>query len=266
MRAVILGCGPAGLVAAHSAILAGADDVRILSKKRKSEMFGAQYLHAPIPGATNKPPVQVRYELQGTIEGYRRKVYGLKDDVAVSPETLSELHDAWDLRDTYNELWDMYSPYVVDAEITAKVWWDWRPNHFDVMLSTIPATALCLKPEEHTFGYEEIWAAGDAPERGVFVPYQMSQRNTVICNGEISPAWYRMSRLFGHTTVEWPGTINKPPVEDVARVKKPLFTNCDCNDSIIRVGRYGSWTKGVLVHDVFTQTWEAVHETQSRLF
>lgn len=266
MRVAVLGCGPAGLVAAHSAILAGADDVRIFSKKRKSEMFGAQYLHAPIPGATGKPPVQVQYVMQGSIEGYRRKVYGLKDDVEVSPQTLSEVHDAWDLRDTYNELWDMYSLYVVDVDIQAHDTSFAEKLGCDVVISTIPATALCLQDDVHTFGYEEIWAAGDAPERGVFVPFPEPPRNTVICNGEDSPAWYRMSRLFGHTTVEWPGVMGKPPVEDVARVKKPLFTNCDCHPDVIRVGRYGSWTKGVLVHDVFTQTWEAVHETQSKLF
>jgi hypothetical protein len=257
MRVAVLGCGPAGLVAAHGALMAGAEDVRIFSKKRKSELFGAQYLHAPIPGATGKAPIDIAYELRGTIDGYRQKVYGLKDDVEVSVETLSEFHPAWDLRDTYNYLWECYSSYVVDVEIRAHDATFGPKLGCDLVLSTIPATALCFG--EHTFGYEEIWAAGDAPERGTFVPYSAPKR-TVVCNGEESPAWYRISNIFGHQTVEWPGDIDQPPVEGVARVRKPLHNNCDCHPDIVRLGRYGAWTKGILVHDVYAGAQMAVQE------
>jgi hypothetical protein len=30
-----------------------------------------------------------------------------------------------------------------------------------------------------------------------------------------------------------------------------LSNECDCHPEIIRMGRYGEWTKGVLVHHVF---------------
>ena len=49
MIVAILGCGPTGLVAAHACAMKHIPFV-IFSKKRKSFLFGSQYLHEPIPG------------------------------------------------------------------------------------------------------------------------------------------------------------------------------------------------------------------------
>jgi len=51
-RIFILGCGPAGLFAAQAAAEMGCSAV-IISKLRRSEMYGAQYLHSEIPGLTD---------------------------------------------------------------------------------------------------------------------------------------------------------------------------------------------------------------------
>src|SRR4051794_14558085 len=118
MRIAVLGCGPAGLMAAHAAKVCGAD-VDIFSRKRKSELFGCQYLHAPIPGMTDVAPVTVRYMLNGDIEGYRRKVYGDTWDGEVSPEDLLGNHDAWDIRRTYDNLWAKYGGYIFGTELDA---------------------------------------------------------------------------------------------------------------------------------------------------
>lgn len=106
-KALILGCGPAGLMAAHAAALRNYDVV-IVSKKRKSEMFGCQYLHQPIPLVSKGDPVDVEYRLQGSIKDYRTKVYGDRPNVAVSPETLETDHKAWNIREAYDSLWAMY--------------------------------------------------------------------------------------------------------------------------------------------------------------
>jgi len=51
MRIAVLGCGPAGLMSAHAAMVATESeaDLAIFSTKRKSPLYGAQYLHQPIP-------------------------------------------------------------------------------------------------------------------------------------------------------------------------------------------------------------------------
>lgn len=103
---------------------------------------------------------------------------------------------------------------------------------------------------------------GDAPDLGQEVPIGIPE-NTVLCNGSVDgPSWYRASNVYGYKTVEWPGSIKKPPYPGIARVKKPLTTNCDCEKFLeartIKVGRYGRWQKGVLSHEAFQDTLDAL--------
>lgn len=253
MNVLILGCGPAGLMAAHAAFIEGHNPV-IVSKARKSYLFGAQYLHQPIPGATDNAPIQVDYRLQGTSDEYRVKVYGPNSRVDVSPDTLIGKHDAWDIRSTYDHLWHFYERYIMNQEVTGKTLGmameSWMP---DLTISTIPRPALCIDPS-HSFGAETVWAIGDAPEFGKTCPVKV-RPNTVICNGEDAPAWYRAANVFGHTTAEWPER-KKPPFGTPAAVLKPTTTNCTCYPDVVHLGRYGAWQKGVLSHEAFFRTQE----------
>lgn len=248
MRVAVLGCGPTGLVAAQAATSAGAD-VAIFSKYRKSELFGAQYLHQPIPGIDAGQPALLTYSLQGTDDGYRAKVYGDRWTGEVSTEKYNGMSVAYDIRSTYNALWDYFSGAINDALL------DYDSvkgivDRFDLVISSIPAPVLCRGG--CTFASQDIWAMGDAPERGQFVPYHDIDDNSVICNGEDAPSWYRLSHIFGYKTVEWSQNVRKPPMP-VSEVRKPLFNNCSCwsGHKVFRVGRYGLWKKGVLVHDAF---------------
>jgi hypothetical protein len=251
LRVAVFGCGPAGLMAAHAAALSGCDVV-VYSKARKSRLYGCQYLHAPIPGVTEGDPVDVRYQLVGTEGEYREKVYGGTWNGDVSPGTLDTDHEAWDIRQTYDKLWEMYGSFVIDWDFSQKgsveTALDIDP---DIVISTLPAPLLCSAPN-HSFNYEKVWALGDAPEEGQVLNYGL-QDGTVVCDGTRDRAWYRASKVFGYTTVEWPGYL-RPPIEGVAEVKKPLATDCTCHPDIIRMGRYGLWTKGVLSHEAFYVT------------
>jgi hypothetical protein len=258
----VLGSGPSGLVAAYAADLLGWAVTIITDSPRPSGMFGAQYLHEPIPHLILAPPVRVKYQLRGTAEGYRRRVYGERSTVTVSPEELAEEHDAWDLRSMYQALWIAYEDNMLVRKVlpgdveTIK-------RSYDAVISTIPADALCLRPDlGHFFSATEIWAAGEAPEIGISLPYDCED-NTVICNGEDTPAWYRMARIYGRLSIEWPGDLfMRPPLPTVARVRKPLVTSCDCHldEKFIRAGRYGLWRKGVLVHQAFNQAYDYLSE------
>jgi hypothetical protein len=252
VNVIVFGCGPTGLMAVHAAKLAGATRVNVVSKKRKSHLYGAQYLHAPIPGMTESAPVVLRYALRGTVEGYRDKVYGGNSRVEVSPEALTTEHDAWDIRRTYDNLWNAYEALVIDCEVGPLMVKE-AVEDFDLVINTIPRPSLCTS-DAHTFQAEYVWALGDAPDRGQFVPMRRaSHNNTVLCSGEPDVAWYRLARVFDHCTVEYPH-LNKPPFEEVAEVTKPLSHNCDCHsDDVLHVGRYGKWQKGVLTTDAFTE-------------
>lgn len=252
--AAVLGCGPAGMFAAH-ALVENGWSVRVFSKARKSHMYGAQYLHAPIDGLSpiDEEPERIRYVLRGEASGYREKVYGSLP-IKVSPEALTMEHDAWDIRAAYDMAWEMYSEGVEDTLITP----DWIASgaldSFHTVVSSIPLPELCTATDSHEFHAARIWAYGDAPRRGQYAPYRPPEQ-TVICDGTRDTGWYRASNVHGHVTMEWP-YAKKPPLPGIAEVVKPLWHTCDCHTNhrwrFVKVGRYGAWSKGVLSHQAYT--------------
>lgn len=255
MRVAVLGCGPAGLIAAHGVLMADPSaQVTILSRKVKSPMYGAQYLHNLPPGIPDTGHTIVNYTLLGDADGYRRKVYGPMWDGKVSPEDLLGEHHAWDIRGAYDWLWGEYGDLIHHTEIEP-----WLVEQAiakeHLVINSIPRPAICRMG--HTFGSTAIIAAGEAPEVGIRLPYQCPD-STVICNGADNPSWYRMCRVFGRTTVEWPGEIGRVPITSAATVQKPTYTNCDCYPQVMHVGRYGRWEKGVLSHESYMAAYKAV--------
>jgi len=250
-KALVLGCGPAGMFAAHALISSGYD-IQIWSKNRKSRMYGAQYLHLPIPGLAERS-TEIRYLLFGTPEGYARKIYGDGLDpfsTSVAKYASERAFTVWDIRAAYDDAWEQYSPLVSEWEANQYFEPD---NKFDAIVSSIPAKELCRGG--HQFHSQRVWASGDAPEQGWTVPMNFVP-GAVHCSGEKSVGWYRKSEIFGYCTVEWP---TKPPFDWAVEVEKPLSTNCDCNlrvnhSDILRVGRYGTWKKGTLAHHAYFDT------------
>lgn len=254
-RVAILGCGPAGLLAAHAARQNGCD-FRIFSKKRPSHLFGAQYLHAPITGVTTHPEV-VRYALEGSPEEYRQKVYGDEWDGTISAEDLEADHHAWDIRAAYRELWDMYNSLIFDTDFYGgeqQVDNMIKGAGVDLVISSVPRTVW--KRPGDKFEQAKIWAIGDAPDLGQFVPFSPTEDNMVLCNGMSDISWYRTSKVFGFSTVEYPWG-KKPPIEGIQEVIKPLRCSAKGGADFMHVGRYGKWEKGVLTTDAFDDALKA---------
>lgn len=246
MQVAILGCGPSGLLAAHAVALQGWEPV-IFSRKLKSQIGGAQYVHEHIPGVTpQNPEAQVTFVKEGTREGYAEKVYG--DPSAPCSWDLWDVGERpmWSMHSMYERLWAEYADLIYDVEITPG-----KPfGQFDLVISSIPAMNLCHNPA-HQFRRAMVWigqtAARHCPD------------DTIIYNGEPNIRWYRTSRLFGFEASESMSPI--PWVDPSAKTVqgfKPTENNCDCSPHIHRVGRFGQWRKGVLVHDAFKQTVEII--------
>lgn len=261
MRAAVFGCGPAGLIAAHGIVQAcdrrGEDvELAIFSMKRKSALYGAQYLHAPIPGVPTEDGRLIDYMLRGNAKDYKRKVYGGKWLGTVSPEDLGEPHTGWDIRATYDWLWDKYNPAINDCMLDPIEMQEILTNGWDLAISSLPLDVVCY--QNHDFSFTGVIAAGDAPDLGIDVgSVYRCVDETVICNGEENPSWYRLSRVFGHTTVEWPANVRNVPIRTASHVRKPLETDCDCWPKVVKVGRYGTWTKGVLSHEAYNVAYKA---------
>lgn len=265
-KVVVLGAGPAGLLAAHAAMRAGYQ-VKMYSAPgydgapKKSELYGCQYLHAPIPGVgmvSAQYEGKVRYLLQGSIDGYRQKVYGDNWSGSVSVDEYGpEMdHPAWDLRKVYDTLWDRWGstvfPLGITPQVMADMTKDLHPKTW--ILNTIPAPAVCRDMENHKFVSQQVYAMGSRSleEAQHLMPY-VAPDMTVQCNGDRDTGWYRAASVFGYSTLEWPGG-RKPPINGVVAVSKPLSTDCTCwqSERYLRLGRYGRWEKGYLVHQAYS--------------
>lgn len=258
-KVLVLGCGPAGLLAAHAASEVFRLDVRIISTKRKSQLFGCQYLHSEIPGLFGLVKQDVTYRVRGESEDYGRKVYGNRTlPVPLSPQLFAGVRPAWDIRAAYDQLWERYEYLVDDYELSPT---DINPmmDHYgaDLVVSTIPLPAICQRGDEHAFDYVKCWAMGDAPELGQTVPIP-TEPFTVVCDGTLDVSWYRTANVFGYSTVEWPGERRKPPIEGVVPFLKPLTSTCDCLPDVLRAGRMGQWQKGILSHHVYAAVTERI--------
>lgn len=252
-RSLIFGSGPAGLLAAHASYQSGYTP-DIVSSGSKSKLYGSQYLHELIPGLGEIRSTEVEHSFIGTHEGYRAKVYGTDWSGIVSPERYGGIQKVWDIRQAYDSLWEMYGDRVVHAAVTpAKLEReaDEMIERYDAIISSIPLKAICSEPSNHKFTEGRIYAVGDAPDLDQYSPVPTPD-DAVVCNGDPNVSWYRTSRIFGHSTAEWPSIGRKrPPISGVASVTKPLGTDCNCFPWVTRVGRYGTWTKGVLSHDAY---------------
>ena len=263
MKVLVLGCGPAGLLAAHAASYAEGATVIIASAKRKSELYGCQYLHGPIPGLSLSRTT-VDYQLRGELADYETKVYGAPLGLTVSPAQFSGRYPAWDIRQAYELLWSRYESRIMDIQLSPENIREMISYYdADLVVSSVPLPVLCQHPQEHAFTGVTCWAMGDAPELGQRVPVDVPD-DTVWCDSTRDTGFYRAARVFGHTTVEWPGHRQRPPISGIVKFTKPMTTTCTCflgigpdadqRPVVMRVGRFGRWQKGVLAHEAFNDT------------
>jgi hypothetical protein len=247
MKVSILGCGPAGLLAAYACEQYG-HQVEIFSKKVKSTIPGAVFLHEALPDITalNSEGV-VNFVKRGNKQGYAHKVYG-NPYAECSWDLFPEgERPAWSMFKLYNALWRIYEDRIIDVEITSV-----SMSYFakaELAISTIPATNICHN-KDHIFTMQAIHVIDRTIEP---LP-----PNTIIYNGDINYSWYRSSNIFGHEATESVSPFSEDVILQLdANTKmgyKPIMTDCTCFPQVVRVGRFGRWQKGILVHHAYKQT------------
>jgi hypothetical protein len=260
----ILGAGPSALVAAQAVATYGETELAIFCPMEKSTVWGAQYLHQPIPGVLSLDPKVIRYSMQGTPEDYLKKVYGDRWDGHISDDLRDQAHCAWDLRASYDILWDQFYGSMNMLRFVENTRVNFEnvktlQESYDIVVNTIPRKVFCMNRHQHRFDFTEIWAMGDSDKQRV--PVNVAE-GMILYQGSHETAWYRASRIFGYSTVEWPHNVNRPPIPGVQRVRKPINHNCDCMPGVKHLGRMGRWDKNILVHHVYADMQELlmIHE------
>jgi hypothetical protein len=253
----VLGCGPAGLLAAHAALISG-HEPRIFSVKRKSPLAGTQYLHESIPNLTDsEPDGVVRYIKRGTQQGYAQKVYGTPDAHVSWNKFHEGDHDFWDMKRMYDELWDTFDDSITDYQIGARTIPELLKN-YPLVINSIPAPKIC-ENLDHSFRNQTIWVSDKLTDADAELLLSM---NTIVYDGTHEKHWYRASLIGGKVAVE----TTKEGMSDHgwSYGHKPITTDCDCHPRLHRVGRFGCWKKGVLSHHAFWDTIKIMDQTIGR--
>lgn len=267
----VLGCGPSGLLAAHACRMRGVPVV-ILSRKQKSPLGGAQFSHIHIPMELDddQPEAKITYKVTGDADGYQEKVYGPQRVPFVSFGNVydGKIVPAWSLRKLYDRLWDKYESDIVDVDLDPM-----RVARlivgFDVVFSSVPLKRICFGNVDpgigHWFRDQPVRIANEAIDPSL-------PDNTIWYEGSKDKSWYRMSKIFGVGSTEWGSSGQLPPVEGLMTVNKPISTNCTCHTmmqssedelqptSFVKVGRFGTWSKGELTFHAFNRATDTLAE------
>jgi hypothetical protein len=233
--------------------------VDVISRKQKSEISGAQFLHRSIPflneRANNRPDATLKVFKRGDSRGYANKVYGYP----TAPVSWDKFKEGdipiWYLRAAYDRLWESWEDKIIDTSVT--------PNDmasilvsYDQVISTLPLQAICCD-QNHVFARQQIWIG--------YVDHNGNHPNIMVYSGYAPDKWYRHSDIGGRASWEFAG--DSPPdgvqVDNMVGGYKPLTNDCNCwtiASNFTKAGRYGRWERGILTHHAY----EAARQVVSR--
>lgn len=250
MRVAVIGCGPAGLAAAHAAVGQGAEDVVVFAPKVKTPQLGPLLIQRPIPGINTSHPDGTIHQrvIGGSILDYRYKLYG-DINIGINGDILRPEYHAWRHGETYDKLWDLHKHLIVNSYVTAH---HLRRMHesWDLVVSTANTYKLCHEGgHSHSFQYAIVYVTSVAE-------YPGQPDNTIVFNAGKEFSWVRSSRIFGQEVTEW----TDPPVgrDGWRLIQKPISTDCTCFPHVLRTGRFGAWRNETWVDTAYWDTWTAI--------
>jgi hypothetical protein len=233
----ILGCGPTGLLVALAVEQAG-HVPHIISSKKKSIIPGSQHLHGPVPGLTPQyPEGTIQFVRLGTAEEYARKVYG-DSTRETGWDNYLQVYPSWNAIRAYDILWERYEDSISDFLVNRADIPELN-EMYDIIISTIPAWALCENPD-HEFDSQEYWI------KKLPTPEDDKEHEIVVYNGLRSDHWYRWSILGGKCSIETTSWNNADDTWESGQ--KAIDNNCDCWPAIYRCGRWAEWRHGVTMY------------------
>lgn len=260
MKVAILGCGPAGLLAAQAVANAG-HQPEIFSKPEKSKISGAQYLAAKIHNIEVEK-FEVTFVKAGTGAGYTEKLYRGRDVPVVSSWHSYEEgrpYDAWPMQDVYDQLWGWYGAMVHPVSLNQAGLQELLRG-YELVISTIPKHVIARSLLWDEFGSDKQFPDGWFESREIWVktdglPGIMAGMpdNTIFYNGFADGDMYRASHIRGNMSAEY---VSEQ--EGAIRIVKPIRYGgpalSDDHPNLFFVGRYGAWSKMQLAHHAYFKT------------
>jgi hypothetical protein len=264
MKVAVIGCGPAGLAAAHAAYGLGAE-VTIYSPGERSPQKGPLVLQRPIPAITlDHPDGYIRQlVIGGSILDYRYKLYG-DINIGINGDILEPGYHCWNHIAAYDAMWAIYMQGKRVRRITGMMHGtalQLLHEHFDLVVNTAPLNRLCIDPA-HEFKFKSV-------EITLQRSYPDQPPDTTIFNAGQEFRWVRSAWLLGNECTEWlPGMA--PEELDPFVIRKPISHTCNCFQRVLGTGRFGAWhnqtwvdtayydTRSALVSMIRHDTWEQV--------
>jgi siroheme synthase (precorrin-2 oxidase/ferrochelatase) len=252
VKVYVIGCGPAGLAAAHAAV--GLDArVTVYAPKAKTPQRGPLLIQRPIPGINTDHPDGTIHQrvIGGSILDYRYKLYG-DINIGINGDMLRPEYHAWKHPETYDKLWDLYEHLIVPRKVSQYELFQMQDDA-DLVVSTANSNRLCRRAFPnglHNFEFVQVAITPKAE-------YPDQPDNTIIFNAGSKHSWVRSSKVFGQEVTEW--SVNDFPDGPDARViKKPISTDCNCYPRVLRTGRFGAWKNEVWIDTAYYDTYGAI--------
>lgn len=253
MRVAVIGCGPAGLAAAHAAYGLGAG-VTIYSPGVKSPQKGPLVLQRPIPAITTTHPTGYIKQIVvgGSILDYRYKLYG-DINISIQGDILKEGYHCWDHIEAYDTMWGLYMTpgnglaSHVNRMITGPELQELH-IHVDLVVNTAPLRGLCFSNHEFTYKAVDITMGHSYPGQ---------PEDTTIFNAGDEYPWVRSAWLLGNSCTEWLAGI-APKILDPFTIRKPIKHNCTCFPNVLGTGRFGAWRNETWVDTAYYDTRDAL--------
>ena len=255
-QVAILGTGIAGLLSAKAVLELGMQPVLYDRDYSKKPLKGLHYLHdacgmeLPIVSINNF--IIDTDEPDGTTLGerYCRKVFGEINETAKnnSITTLPSHELAYCMHSAYNTLYEAMEQHFHFEEVDVnKEFVDSIIGDFHAVISTIPLKVVFPKFECKS---EKVWSSQTFPE--ILSNMELGQ-NCVVYNVNEDESWYRASRV-GSTV--WTEYVGKPTDVEVFPIRKLITEKIDLDKTfqetgIILGGRYGTWNRKELAHDIY---------------
>jgi len=248
VNVLVIGCGPAGLAAAHAAHTLGAN-VEIRAPKQKTPQRGPILIQRAIPEITTTAPQGYvrQMVIGGSVLDYRLRLYG-DINININGDILEHGYATWRVQEAYDKLWKLYSDLILDTVVTPEELVT-LPDKYGLVVNTAPRNRFCMWPKKHEFLSKPI-ALTPATS------YPGQPPDTIIFNAYKHVKWVRSSWVFEAQVTEWDPSEYAPDEAHV--IHKPISTTCDCHPMVFRAGRFGTWHNENWIDGAYFDTYRMI--------